>query len=689
MTFFRLSTFWRQNPDPPGELNNIISIFNELIKTRDNPRIFLPDAFLKYDIISDNPSFFRNKGACSMTSITKANWQSHVVSPETFFSRIKPGMTIFMGTGPATPRTLMKTLLNADEKNIRDIELIQLAVLGDVILSIDRIEAQNYRLKTFFSGFVSSDTISSGRIDLIPAYASQIPRILKSGRIPIDMAFIQITPPNEAGYCSLGVAVDVAREVMARAGMVVGEINPHVPFTFGDTFVSIRDFDLLVQSTRMPLTYERFPVNPTMGRVAANVASVIKDGDCLCFSHSPLFDALSPHLRSMKDLGIHSLYFTDALADLVKSGAVTNYRKSPFRGKSLTSYALGSPALMKWLDRNPLVDFQGTDYVCNPRLIAENPQFTAIYEASKVDLLGGVSFPFKGAVMTGPGEVVDFLTGADASRGGSTIIGLPSRNSRGESNILVALMDYPNQLRLRESIHMVATEYGVANLKWRTLREKAQAMIEIAHPDDREQLMEKARQKKITYPNQIFIKQTHLYPADISVKQTFRNNISVTFRAIKPSDEEGMRRFFYRCSEQMIFYRFFYSIKTMTHDQMQEYVNIDFGKELSIVGITGDSGMEKIIAEARFVTDDNDDYADVAFLIDESFQGMGLGTFLLNLLIDLAKKRELKGFTAEVLPDNQPMLKVFQKTDHMLETRIANGTCYIKIKFTSPSSANK
>lgn len=617
-----------------------------------------------------------------MPTINRNNWESHLVSPETIFSMIKPGMTIFIGTGPAAPRTLMKILLDADENNIRDIELIQLAVQGDVILSIDKIHAQKYRLKTFFSGFVSSDTISSGQIDLIPAYASKIPKILKSGKIPIDVAFIQITPPNEAGYCSLGPAVDVAREVMEQAKIVVGEINEEVPFTFGDTFVPIKDFDLLVRSTRAPVLYERFKVTEIMDRVAANVASIIRDGDCLSFSHSPLFEALTPHLTHMKDLGIHSLYFTDAMADLVKSGAVTNYRKSPFRGKSLTSYALGSRELLKWLDRNPLVDFQGTDYVCNPQLIAENPQFTAIYEASKVDLLGGVSFPLKGEVITGPGEVVDFLTGAEASKDGCTIVGLPSRNSKGESNVMVSLMDYPNQLRLRESVHMIATEYGVANLKWRTLREMAQAMIEIAHPDDREYLIEQAKKKKIIYPNQIFIKgAAHLYPSHISTTAEFKGGISIKFRAIKPSDEEGMRKLFYRFSDQMIFYRYFYLVQTMTHDQMQEYVNVDYSQEMSVVGLVGKSDSEKIIAEARFVKDEESNCGEVAFLIDEAYQGIGLGTYLLQLLIKLARNLGLEGLTAEVLPENKSMIKLFQKTDHPLENDIVNGTCYMKMHF--------
>ncbi len=335
-------------------------------------------------------------------------WEDRLISPRNVLNHIKPGMAIFIGTGPAAPRTLIKTLLDVDSHNIRDLELVQLAVLGDTFLSIDRLNAPNHRLKTFFSGYVAWDTISSGQMDLIPAFYSEIPRIIKSGKLDIDVALIQITPPDDNGYCSLGVAVDVAREAIERASLVVGEINTAMPFTYGDTFVSIDDFDLLVQSKREPVVYDLPDVTLTIDQVAANVASVIKDGDCLSFSLGPLFDALVPHLARKKDLGIHSLFFTDALAELVKSGAVTNSRKSPFRGKSLVSYALGTKELHCWLHRNPLVEFQGIDWVCNSQFIANNPQFVALYEGRKVDLLGSVAFPLLGAVITGPGEAIDF-----------------------------------------------------------------------------------------------------------------------------------------------------------------------------------------------------------------------------------------------------------------------------------------
>jgi len=617
-----------------------------------------------------------------MVSSKSLDWKKKQVSPDDVLRKIRPGMTIFIGTGPAAPLTLMKALLDSDEHNVRDIELVQLTVHGNVILSVKDLRTQNYRLKTFFSGFVASRTIKSGLVDMIPAYSSEIPKLINQGKVQIDVAFIQITPPDSEGFCSLGVAVDVAREAMDKASIVVGEINSEMPFTYGDTFVSIKEFDLLVTSVESPFTYDQYEIDDQMDKVAENLASVIKDGDCLGFSNGPLFEALVPHLKEKKNLGIHSLYFTDAMAELVKGGVVTNSKKTPFRGKSLTSYAIGSKNLMKWLHRNPLIEFQGTDFVCNPIFIGKIPQFVALYQARKVDLLGGIAFPMTGSIITGPGEVIDFLQGAETSEEGCTIIGLPSRNDEGESNILLSLMDYPNQLRLRESIHMIATEFGVANLKWKTVRERAQAMIDIAHPDDRQSLIEQAKEMKLLYANQIFISQSaHLYPSRVACKATFKGEIPIRFRAIRPSDEEQMRRFFYRFSDEAKFYRFFYSVKTMSHDKMQEYVNIDYSKEMSIIGFSGKVGDETIVAEARFVRDDRSSYGEVAFLIDDRFQGLGIGSYMLNLLIQMAREQGLMGLTAEVLSDNLAMKKVFEKANYPMEALLENGVYSLTMHF--------
>jgi len=617
-----------------------------------------------------------------MPHVKRGKWEHLVVSPDRVLTYIKPGMTIFLGSGVAEPRTLMKCLIESGLSNTNDLELVQLTNHGDV-LSLKGLDYQNYRLKTFFSTWVASEVVVAGSVDLIPGRISRIPQIIKSRRIPIDVAFVQITPPNEDGYCSLGVAVDIAREAMEQASLVVGEINTEIPFTFGDTIVSIADFDLLVKSTEPPGYIKRQNFSKAIDKVAANIAQVIEDGDCICFHTGPLFEALGRHLTTKRHLGIHSAYFTDALMDLVKSGAVTNYRKSVFRGKSAASYALGTPELMAWLDHNPLVEFQGVEQLFDPIQIGRNANFVAVFEASKVDLLSRVSFSVgKSNITSGPGEGADLFTGAEISPGGRTILGLPSRNRKGDPNIVAMLRNLRNQFHMRESIDVLVTEYGIANLKWRTIRERAQALIDIAHPNDRAQLVEKAKQKKLLFPDQIFLSESvQLYPMDIATEQRFKDGLKVRFRAIKPSDEEAMRRLFYRFSNQTVFRRFLFPISTMPHNKMQEYVNVDYSQMMSVVALIRESDQEKIIAEARYAKDEQSSTGDLAFVVDEKYQGIGIGSYLYEMLIRLAKDRGLKGFTAEVLQANQSMMKVFENGQFPVNARVDNGLLRLTISF--------
>ena len=617
-----------------------------------------------------------------MDKSTNTQWKKRLVTPKEVFYSIKPGMTIFLGSGVAEPRTLMKYLIESGVSNMNDLEVIQLTNHSDM-LSLKTPDWQKLYLKTFISTMVSSDLVMAGNVDLIPARISQIPRIIKSKRIPINVAMVQITPPNDAGYCSLGVAVDVAREAMQEASLVVGEINHQIPFTFGDTIVSISDFDLLVESTEPPIYFKRWPVSKVIDQVAANIAQVIEDGDCISFFAGSLFEALGRHLIHKRHLGIHSSYFTDALMDLVNSGAVTNYRKDTFRGKTVASYALGTPALMKWLDFNPLVEFQSIEKVFDPSQIGRNPNVVVVERANKVDLLGRIAFRAgKGDIISGPGQSADLITGAEISRGGRTVIGLPSRNSKGDPNVVVMLRNLRNQFHMRESIDAVITEYGIANLKWRTIRERAQALIDIAHPEDREKLVEQAKEKKLLFEDQIFLSDSaYLYPMNIATEHYFKNGLKVRFRAIKPSDEEDMRRLFYRFSDQTVYRRFFYPIRTMPHYKMQQYVNIDYNSEMSVVALVGNPGEGTIIAEARYAKDEENAYGDMAFVVEEKYQGLGVATYLYEMLIRLAKERGLKGFTAEVLQTNTTMMKVFEKGHLPITSRLKDGLYRLKISF--------
>lgn len=614
---------------------------------------------------------------------TDKDWRKKVVTPEKAMRKIKPGMSIFISTGLAEPRTLVKHIMSSEAPNLQDLSLIQLVSLGDAIC-IPELKTHKYRLKTFFSGWVASDAITAGRVDLIPSRFSRVPQLIASRHIPIDVAFVQITPPNEAGYCSLGVSVDVTHQAMQQASLVVGEVNPEMPYTLGDTFVPLSAFDMLVDSTAPPMYFNRWPVDPVFDQVAANVASIIDDGACLMYSIGPLYEALTKHLSKKRNLGIHSPFFTDPLMDLVKTGAVTNRNKVIWRGKCVTTYAFGSRELMQWLNRNPLVEFQGLDKVYDAMQIGRNPEFTLILPARKVDLSGRIALHFgKGNVSAGPGEAMDFFNGAELSNGGMTIFALPSRNLEKSPNIRLSVENLPNQFGLRESVDMVVTEYGVATLYGRTIRERAQALIEIAHPDDRAGLIEQAKAEKILYEDQIFLADVaSLYPSEVDEKQTFKGGVEVRFRAIKPSDEEEMRRLFYRFSDESVYYRYFSSIKTMPHSKMQQYVNVDYRKVMSVVGLVGDPGQGHIIAEARFVKDNRiPPFADVAFIVDEAYQGIGIATYMYNMLISLAKERGIHGFTADVLASNKSMIKVFEKGPGPIEAKLEYGTYSITIPF--------
>jgi acyl-CoA hydrolase/GNAT superfamily N-acetyltransferase len=605
-------------------------------------------------------------------------WNKRIVSPDEVLKRIKPGSSIFLGTGLAEPRTLVKALTYSNATNLTDLELIQLISIGDAV-SMEKKYSGHLRLKTFFGGLSANKAITAGLVDLIPSRFSAIPRLFESGRIRIDVAFIQITPPDHEGFCSLGLAVDVARQAIEKADLVVGEINHYIPRTNGDTFVHIDDFDLLVEGTVPPLYFPHREVNDIFMKIGENVASVINDGSCLAFGVGPLYESLSKHLVKKKDLGIHSPFVTDAVMDLVKSGAVSNKYKSIFKNKCSVSYAVGSEGLIKWLDKNPIIEFQGIDVVADPTKILTIDNFICVLPARKVDLTGEVSFHSgKGFISAGPAEALEFLRGATFSKGGRIIFALPSRNLAQKPNIILSVYDHPNYFSIvKESLDLVVTEYGITSLKGRTIRERAFALIDIAHPDDRAELVRQAKEDHILYSGQVYFEESgRLYPDHLTHSKIVKEGLNIQFRAIKPSDVDEMRRFFYRLPDESKYLRYFAPIDAMPHEEMQEYVTVDHRHIISIVAIVGDPQDESIIAEARYIRWPDRSFADVAFAVDEKYRRIGIGSYLYQMLLDIAKKNGLEGFNATVLADNAPMLKVFQKNAPYPINAVLSGDKY-------------
>ncbi len=621
---------------------------------------------------------------------TPASWKDRIVAPEEVLKKIHPGMHIFLSSGPAEPRTLLRALRDSKLYNLQDLGLMQLISVGDVV-GEDSLQSRRYRLKTFFSGGVANHAITEGQIDLVPSYFSDVPRLLSTGAIRVDVAFVQITEPDSGGFVSLGLAVDTAREAIEKAGLVVGEINPALPRTLGDSFVALDAFDALVESQLPPHCAGRWPLDPTFEQLAENVASQIDDGSCLAYAIGPLFEALVSPLSKKRDLGIHSLLVTDAVMDLMLSGAVTNRRKASFRGRTLGSWVVGTPELHAWVHENPRVEMQGVDVTACPMRRARNERFVSILHARKVDLTGRVALHFgagtrapgKVLAAAGPAEVADLLLAARLSLRGKSIVAIPSRNLQGKSNILAGLGDLPHQLIVRESIDLVVTEFGVAHLAGRTVRERAQALIDVAHPDDRASLVEQGKASHLLFPDQIYLAEAgHFYPKEVATTRTFKGGLEVDFRAIRPSDEEEMRQLFYRFSEEAVYYRYFSPIKTMPHRKMQSYVNVDYRTTMCIVATVSEPHEDHVIAEARYVClSPEARFGDIAFVVDEAFQGRGIASFLFLYLMQIARERGLEGFTADVISSNKAMLRVLEKSPHPIRARVEMGSYHLEIPF--------
>jgi GNAT superfamily N-acetyltransferase len=270
------------------------------------------------------------------------------------------------------------------------------------------------------------------------------------------------------------------------------------------------------------------------------------------------------------------------------------------------------------------------------------------------------------------------------------VCALPSRNLKGQSNFKISIEDYPNQFNFREVLDMVVTEYGIAYLKRISIRERAMALIDIAHPDDRADLVRQAKDANLIYPDQIYLSEAgRFYPKDLEHSRSFKDNLILRLRAIKPSDEDQMRRLFYRFSEEDVYYRYFSPVQTMPHTKMQSYVNIDYRNTLSIVGLEGTKGEARIVAEARYVRNQENLFADVAFIVDEEYQGKGIASYLYQMLINVAKKKGIEGFTADVLPTNTGMLRVFRKGPYPVTSSLNSGVYHLTIPFTDSQEPEK
>lgn len=417
------------------------------------------------------------------------------ISAEEALKIVKPGQRVFLHGSAATPECLVEALQNRHQE-LSNVELVSITTLGNV--NFDRPE---YRKSFFFNSlFVSEATrsvVNSENGDYVPIFLSQIPQLFRKNILPIDVALIQVSPPDRHGCCSLGTSVDIAKAAVETAKHVIAQVNPLMPRTHGDSFIHLKNIDSLVwHESALPEVNYSLAADEVMKKVGYHVASLVENGATLQMGIGAIPDQVLKNLTNHQHLGIHTEMFSDSVIPLIQSGVIDNSLKKLNIGRSVTAFMGGTRKLYDFVDDNPAVRVMDISYVNDTSIIRQNPKVTAINSAIEIDLTGQVCSDSIGTYQySGIGGQMDFMRGASLSEGGMPIIALPSQTHKGISRITPFLKEGAGVVTTRGHVHWVVTEYGKVNLFGKNLKQRALALIDLAHPIHRENL-EKAYLKR-------------------------------------------------------------------------------------------------------------------------------------------------------------------------------------------------
>lgn len=400
---------------------------------------------------------------------------------------INSGDHVFIHTASATPSALVQGLTDrADE--LRDVKIYHMHTEGPAPYTEDQYE-KSFQVNSLFMGANVRDAVNRGRTDFIPSFFSEVPTMFRNGIIPIDVALIQVSPPDKHGYCSLGVSIDTTKAAVDCATKVIAQINPKMPRTHGDGLIHISTFESYIEQEQELFEIPPHQISEEEKMIGAHIAGIIEDGATLQMGIGAIPDAVLSCLGNHKDLGIHTEMFSDGIIPLVQSGVINNRLKTRDKDVIVSGFLIGSRKLYDFVDDNPLIRMRDIEYVNDTAVIRSLPKMTSINSAIEIDITGQVCADSIGTRMfSGVGGQMDFIRGASLSKGGKPIIALTSTTKRNESKIAPILKEGAGVVTTRAHMHYVATEYGIADLYGKNLRERARALIKIAHPDHRESL---------------------------------------------------------------------------------------------------------------------------------------------------------------------------------------------------------
>jgi acyl-CoA hydrolase/GNAT superfamily N-acetyltransferase len=589
---------------------------------------------------------------------------------------IGSGQRIFVGSGAGEPQHLVEALYKRGKK-LSDTEVLHLMTLGSAPYAKAGLR-NGLRHNALFIGANVRSAVKSGIADYSPCFLSEVPELFKNKRLALDAALIQVSPPR-GGYCSLGIAVDVVKAAVKSAPYVVAQVNPRMPWTCGASRIRVNAVNVFVKKEE-PLC-ELSISEPTAASlwIGKYVATLIEDGATLQLGIGSIPDAVLASLGGKKDLGVHTEMISDGILALIEKGVVNGRRKTLHPRKIVTSFCLGTKKLYEAVARNPMFEFRPTEYVNDPGVIAKNDRMVSVNSALQVDLTGQVAADSIGhSFYSGVGGQVDFVRGATRSKGGRSIIALPATAKGGSvSRIVPCLSPGTGVVTSRADIDFVVTEFGIASLKGKTIRERAIALIQIAHPIFRAEMIQEAKRIGYLDSEHVLPVGESRYDVGLEAHRVFKD-VSVFFRPIKPTDERKLKELFYAQSPETTQLRFGIPLKKLSEQQFQKLVSIDYDNTLAIGAFVREAGRECLVGIARYYARPEGKFAEAAFTVLDRYQGLGIGSFLVEYLSWIAEERGLIGFVAEVLDINSKMKKALERTFGRLEVRHEGSTVLFK-----------
>ncbi|MDD5338375.1 MAG: GNAT family N-acetyltransferase [Dehalococcoidales bacterium] len=610
-------------------------------------------------------------------------------SENEIFCNIHRGDRIFIASACGEPQYLVSALIRYTEsypKAFFDTEVIHIWTLGLAPYTEERFK-YNFRHNSFFIADSTRNAVNKGMADYTPVFLSEIPSLINRKHIPIDTALIQVSLPDEHGYMSLGVSVDIVKAAVEQASLIIAQVNSFMPRTHGDSFIHVSKVDFLVPYDEPILEYDYGEDNhPEVTQEIGNyVSRLVQDGDTIQVGYGTLPDAILINLAGKKHLGVHTELISDGIIELMKMGVIDNSQKTIDKGKTVGAFCMGKKETYDYINDNPSVEFRPVDYTNNMLVLARHERFVAINSALEVDLTGQSTAESLGKVFySGMGGQADFMRGSAQAKRGRSILTLPSTTSDGKISRIVPFLSEGAGVTLnRGDVRYVVTEYGIAYLHGKNIRERAMELISIAHPKFRKNLIQQAKDLNLIYKDQAFITgKGGEYPKELEIHRTTKLGQEVSLRPVKISDEPLLKDLFYALSDNSMYRRFMSRRQDMPHERLQEFVIIDYDREVSIVATINEDEKETIVGLGQYIVLPNSHVAEIAFVVRDDYQNKGIGSELLSYLTLLAKRQGLLGFIAEVLVENKSMLHLFEKMGFIIDKKVERDTYELKMAFS-------